>query len=112
MSSRVVFYFSLTAILTFFFYFDLHIIIIFSKKRYTCKDHRPFYVVAPCHVGHQVRCLKALGIYENMVNLGLSTEEQDVYAESSDWKENYVMGTYPLTDPIWIVRFKESMQAA
>lgn len=51
---------------------------------YVCKDARPFYVVAPCHVGHQVRCLKALGIWDDMVVLGLPTEDTDVYAESSE----------------------------
>ena len=45
--------------------------------------------------------------------LGLPTEEGDVYADSSEWNElNMVLGTYPLTDPVWIVRFKEAMQAA
>ena len=79
---------------------------------YVCKDQRPFYIVAPCHVGHQTRALKALGIWDDMVALGLPTEEQDVYAESNTWANNMVLGTYPLTDPVWIVRFKEAMQAA
>ena len=80
---------------------------------YVCKDNRPFYIVAPCHVGHQTRALQALGIWEDMVALGLPTEEGDVYADSSEWNDlNMVLGTYPLTDPVWIVRFKEAMQAA
>jgi len=79
---------------------------------YVCKDQRPFYIVAPCHAGHQTRALKALGIWDDMVALGLPTEEQDVYAESNTWANNMVLGTYPLTDPVWIVRFKEAMQAA
>ena len=79
---------------------------------YICGDGRPFYVVAPCHVGHQVRCLKALNIWDDMIAHGLDPQEQNVYAESNEWKENYVLGTYPLTDPIWIVRFKNAMKKA
>jgi crotonobetainyl-CoA:carnitine CoA-transferase CaiB-like acyl-CoA transferase len=91
---------------------------------YICKDRRPFYIVAPCHAGHQTRALKALGIWEDMVALGLPTEEGDVYAESNTWNKNsgsgsgsgngmnMVLGTYPLTDPVWIVRFKEAMKKA
>ena len=79
---------------------------------YTCKDKRPFYVVTPCHLQHQVRCLKALGIWDDMVALGLPTEDTNVYVESSHWKANMVLGTYPLTDPVWIERLKHAMETA
>lgn len=33
---------------------------------YICKDGRPFYVVAPCHLSHQIKLLKAMNIdYEH-----------------------------------------------
>ena len=38
---------------------------------YTCKDDRPFYVVAPCHAIHQRRVLGALGLWEEMKAAGI-----------------------------------------
>ena len=83
---------------------------------YACADGRPFYVVAPCHALHQKRCLQALGIWEDMLRAGIP--EGDVYAESEDWRDaagnqvNMILGTYPITDPVWIVRLKEAMKRA
>ena len=83
---------------------------------YICKDGRPFYVVAPCHAAHQKRCLEALELYDGMVALGLP--EGDVYANSDEWRDpagkpaNCILGTYPITDPAWIVRLRDAMKAA
>eukprot|EP00943_MAST-04B_sp_MAST-4B-sp1_P001904 g1904.t1 len=81
---------------------------------YVCKDDRPFYVVAPSHEMHQERCLKALGIWDDMVAMGLLETRGDIYADSDKWgnNKNMVFGTYPLTDPIWIVRLKNAMAGA
>ncbi len=81
---------------------------------YICKDDRPFYVVAPSHEMHQERCLKALGIWDDMVAMGLLETRGDIYADSDKWgnNKNMVFGTYPLTDPIWIVRLKTAMASA
>ena len=81
---------------------------------YVCKDDRPFYVVAPSHEMHQTQCLKALGIWDDMVAMGLLETFGDVYADSDKWgkKKKMVFGTYPLTDPNWIVRLKQAMSGA
>ena len=83
---------------------------------YACSDGRPFYVVAPCHAIHQKRCLEALGVYGAMVADGLP--EGDVYAESEDWtgpdgsRANCVLGTYPISDPAWLIKIRGAMAAA
>lgn len=83
---------------------------------YKCQDGRPFYVVAPCHALHQKRTLQVLGIWEDMLALGIP--QGNVYAPSEDWRDdkgnavNMLLGTYPITDPVWIVRLKEAMKAA
>ena len=38
---------------------------------YTCRDGRSFYVVAVGHAIHQERCLKALGVWDALIQLGL-----------------------------------------
>ena len=62
---------------------------------------------------HQQRVLEALGVWDDMVAQRLPVGH-DVYAESDDWGEgiNCVLGTYPLTDPVWIHRIKSAMKEA
>ena len=77
------------------------------------QDGRPFYVVAPCHAMHQERCLKAVGVWDEMTKANLPVG-YDVYADSDDWGEGIscILGTYPLTDPLWIDRIKNAMKKA
>ena len=62
---------------------------------------------------HQQRVLEALGVWDDMVAQKLPVGH-DVYAESDEWGEgiNCVLGTYPLTDPVWIHRIKSAMKEA
>jgi len=64
-------------------------------RNYKCKDGRMFYVVCPSHRGHVQRCLKTLGLYDELVAEGLPDEE-DTYQPSSEWKADAAMGIYPL----------------
>lgn len=77
---------------------------------YFCRDDRPFYVVAPCHAIHQRRVLQVLGIWEEMLAAGLP--EGDTYADSDQWPENCVLGTYPISSPKYISLLKKGMAAA
>jgi crotonobetainyl-CoA:carnitine CoA-transferase CaiB-like acyl-CoA transferase len=64
-------------------------------RSYKCKDGRMFYVVCPSHKHHAKRCLKALGLYDELVAEGL-TEEEDTYLPVSEWKSEVSLGVYPL----------------
>lgn len=54
-----------------------------------------FYVVCPSHKQHAKRCLKALGIYDELVAEGLQ-EEHDTYQSSCEWQSDVSLGVYPL----------------
>ena len=64
-------------------------------RSYKCKDGRMFYVVCPSHKHHAKRCLKVLGIYDDLVAEGL-TEEEDTYLPVSEWTSDVSLGVYPL----------------
>lgn len=64
-------------------------------RSYRCKDGRMFYVVCPSHKNHAKRCLKALGIYDDLIAEGLS-EEEDTYLPTDQWKSDVSLGVYPL----------------
>lgn len=64
-------------------------------RSYKCKDGRMFYVVCPSHKHHAKRCLKTLGLYDELVEEGL-TEEEDTYLPVSEWKSDVSLGVYPL----------------
>ena len=64
-------------------------------RSYRCSDDRMFYVVCPSHRYHAKRCLQALGLYEEVVALGLR-EEDDVYLPRSEWSSDASLGSYPL----------------
>jgi len=64
-------------------------------RSYKCKDGRMFYVVCPSHKHHAKRCLKALGIYDELVAEGLR-EEDDTYLPTGEWSSDVSLGVYPL----------------
>jgi len=77
-------------------------------RSYRCKDGRMFYVVCPSHKHHAKRCLKTLGIYDELVAEGL-TEEEDTYLPVSEWKSDVSLGVYPLPK-LWADRIAERMK--
>jgi crotonobetainyl-CoA:carnitine CoA-transferase CaiB-like acyl-CoA transferase len=64
-------------------------------RSYRCKDGRMFYVVCPSHQQHAKRCLKVLGLYDELVAEGLS-EEPDTYRPVAEWTSDVSLGVYPL----------------
>lgn len=64
-------------------------------RSYKCKDGRMFYVVCPSHKAHAKRCLKTLGLYDELVEEGL-VEEPDTYLPTSEWQSDMSLGVYPL----------------
>ena len=64
-------------------------------RSYLCKDGRTFYVVCPSHKSHAKRCLKTLGLYDDLVAEGLH-EEEDTYLSTSEWESDVSLGVYPL----------------
>ena len=77
-------------------------------RSYKCKDGRMFYVVCPSHKNHAKRCLKTLGIYDELVAEGL-TEEDDTYLPMSEWTSEVSLGVYPLPKA-WADRIAERMK--
>ncbi|GAA6209824.1 CoA transferase [Cognatishimia sp. WU-CL00825] len=64
-------------------------------RSYMCKDGRGFYVVCPSHKNHARRCLEVLGIYDELVEEGLTSEE-DTYKPWSEWESKTSLGVYPM----------------
>ena len=64
-------------------------------RSYKCKDGRMFYVVCPSHKHHAKRCLKTLGLYDQLVEEGLG-EQEDTYLPTEDWSSKASLGVYPL----------------
>lgn len=66
-------------------------------RSYFCKDARPVYLVATCHVNHCYRTLKAMGLYEEMREAGLR-ELDDWYLPTNQWPAGVdsPLGLYPL----------------
>ncbi|MEP6020168.1 MAG: CoA transferase [Paracoccaceae bacterium] len=64
-------------------------------RSYMCKDGRGFYVVCPSHKNHARRCLEVLGIYDELVEEGL-TSEADTYKPWSEWESKTSLGVYPM----------------
>lgn len=77
-------------------------------RSYKCKDGRMFYVVCPSHKHHAKRCLQALGIYDELVDEGLS-EEEDTYLPVSEWASDVSLGVYPLPKA-WADRISARMK--
>ncbi|WMC09889.1 CoA transferase [Oceanimonas pelagia] len=64
-------------------------------RTYECADGRMFYVVCPSHRNHARRCLKVLGLYDQLVADGLPDVE-DLYLPVSEWNGETSIGVYPL----------------
>ncbi|MGB5864711.1 MAG: CoA transferase [Sulfitobacter sp.] len=64
-------------------------------RSYMCKDGRMFYVVCPSHKHHARRCLEVLGLYDELVAEGLTSEE-DTYKPWSEWESKTSLGVYPM----------------
>ncbi len=64
-------------------------------RSYMCKDGRMFYVVCPSHIHHAKRCLEVLGIYDDLVEEGLTSEE-DTYKPWAEWSSPVSLGVYPM----------------
>ncbi|WP_417209914.1 CoA transferase [Antarctobacter sp.] len=64
-------------------------------RSYMCKDGRMFYVVCPSHKYHAKRCLEVLGIYDELVAEGLTSEE-DTYKPYAEWTSHVSLGVYPM----------------
>ena len=78
-------------------------------RSYRCKDGRMFYVVCPSHQQHAKRCLKALGLYDELIAEGLS-EEPDTYLPAAEWTSDVSLGVYPLPK-VWADRIASRMKA-
>lgn len=67
-------------------------------RSYFCKDGRPMYVVCTCHINHCHKALKAMGLFEKVIEAGLP-ELDDWYLPTSQWPEGVdcALGLYPLT---------------
>lgn len=77
-------------------------------RSYMCKDGRMFYVVCPSHKHHAKRCLEVLDIYDELVEEGLS-EEDDTYLPSSEWSSDTSLGVYPMPK-FWADKIAEKMK--
>lgn len=64
-------------------------------KIYYCKDDRPIYLVALGHINHSKRCLQAMGIYDELVEMGLPDVE-DVFKPISEWEAETTIKVYPI----------------
>lgn len=71
-------------------------------RSYRCKDGRMFYLVCPSHKSHAKRCLQTLGVYDELVALGLQ-EEEDTYLPVREWKSDVSLGVYPMPK-VWADR--------
>ncbi|MBT8153881.1 CoA transferase [Epibacterium ulvae] len=77
-------------------------------RSYMCKDGRMFYVVCPSHKHHAKRCLEILGIYDEMVDEGLTSEE-DTYKPYAEWSSDTSLGVYPMPK-FWADKLAERMK--
>lgn len=77
-------------------------------RSYMCKDGRMFYVVCPSHKHHARRCLEVLGLYDEMIEEGL-TEEDDTYKPQSQWQSDTSLGVYPMPK-VWADKIAARMK--
>lgn len=77
-------------------------------RSYMCKDGRMFYVVCPSHKNHARRCLEVLGIYDELVADGLTSEE-DTYKPYAEWSTDTSLGVYPMPKH-WADKIAERMK--
>ncbi|PSV89457.1 CoA transferase [Photobacterium leiognathi] len=79
-------------------------------RTYQCADARFFYCVCPSHRNHAKRCLRVLGIYDQLVEMGLPDVE-DLYQPIADWDGETSIGVYPLPKK-WAHIISERMKKA
>ncbi|MGS2716977.1 CoA transferase [Eionea flava] len=79
-------------------------------RTYDCADGRKFYCVCPSHRNHAERCLKLMGIYDELIEMGLPDVE-DLYVPISEWSGETSIGVYPLTEK-WANIVAEKMKVA
>ncbi|TIN32464.1 MAG: carnitine dehydratase [Mesorhizobium sp.] len=77
-------------------------------RSYKCKDGRMFYVLCPGHKHHPIRCLKVLGLYDELVAEGLAQEE-NVYLPARKWQSDVSFDALPRD---WADKITERMKAA
>lgn len=65
-------------------------------RSYRCSDGRMIYVVCSSHINHAKRCLKLMGLWEEIKLLGIP-EEDDWYKPMSEWASDCALGHYPLS---------------
>jgi crotonobetainyl-CoA:carnitine CoA-transferase CaiB-like acyl-CoA transferase len=80
-------------------------------RTYACRDGRPFYVVSVSHVTHAERALKILGVWDELVSLGLP--RGDPYLPIRDWPNGIdsTIKAYPITEP-WASRISTRVAKA
>ena len=64
-------------------------------RTYQCSDNRFFYVVCPSHRNHASRCLKAMGIYDELMAEGLP-DVKNLHLPIIEWDGETSIGVYPL----------------
>ncbi|WP_456724951.1 MULTISPECIES: CoA transferase [unclassified Bradyrhizobium] len=78
-------------------------------RNYKCKDGRMFYVVCMSHKNHVKRCLRVLGLYDELVAEGLA-EEMDTYLPIREWRSDVSLGVHPLPKH-WADKIAERMKS-
>ena len=79
-------------------------------RTYECSDGRFFYCVCPSHRNHATRALKVLGVYDELIEMGLP-EVDDLHLPVSQWSGETSIGAYPLPKK-WADIISEKMKRA
>jgi crotonobetainyl-CoA:carnitine CoA-transferase CaiB-like acyl-CoA transferase len=64
-------------------------------RHYQCSDGRMIYVCCSGHKIHAKRCLELLGLYDELVEEGLSVEE-DAFLPLREWRSDFSLGAFPV----------------
>lgn len=79
-------------------------------RTYACADGRKFYCVCPSHRNHTKRVLKLLGIYDELIAIGLP-DVADLHQPIAEWDGETSIGVYPLPKK-WADIISEKMKVA
>jgi len=79
-------------------------------RTYECSDGRFFYCVCPSHRNHATRALKVLGVYDELIEMGLP-EVDDLHQPVAKWTGETSIGVYPLPKK-WADIISEKMKRA
>lgn len=79
-------------------------------RTYLCADDRMFYCVCPSHRNHAKRALVALGIYDELLAMGLP-EVANLHLPIAQWDGETSIGVYPLPKK-WADIIAEKMKKA